>query len=200
MLVKITKTAALAFGGASLAALAFAATVAAAGPTGNGGTQGQAPGRGQTQAHGASQAGVGDVAPTILGLSQAETRALRQSGLSLAQIAEKRAVDPTRLIEAFAARWSARIDDRVSTGALTAADATALKDQLTVRAKDMVYRTTLGGMRGAAVGAGPDAAGTPGAGNGMGAGNGRWRGGNGAGTGAGNGACDGTGPGAAAQP
>ena len=195
--MKITKTAALALGGASLAALALVATVAAAGPSGNGATHGQAPGRGQAQ--GASPAGVGDVAPTILGLTQAEIRTLRRGGLSLAQIAEKQAVDPTRLIEAFAARWSARIDDRVSAGALTAAEASALKEQLTVRAKDMVYRTTLGGMRGAAVGAGPGADGTQGAGHGRGAGNGRVRGGN-AGTGVGNGACDGTGPGAAAQP
>lgn len=184
--MKLPKRAALAFGGASLAALAFAATVAAAGPYGNGAAQGQAPAQGQTQAQGASQAGAGAVAPTILGLSQAQIQEFRQDGLSLAQIAEKQAVDPTRLIEAFAARWSARIDDRVSTGALTAAEATALKDQLTVRAKDMVYRTTLGGMRGAAVGAGPGADGTQGAGNGRGRG--------------GNGACDGTGPNAVAQP
>lgn len=197
--MKITKTAALAFGGASLAALALVATVAAAGPSGNGATHGQAPGRGQAQ--GASPAGVGDVAPTILGLTQAEIRTLRRGGLSLAQIAEKQAVDPTRLIEAFAARWSARIDDRVSAGALTAAEASALKEQLTVRAKDMVYRTTLGGMRGAAVGAGPTTAGTQGAGNGVGGGMRGAHGGNGAAGGrGGNGACDGTGPGAATRP
>jgi len=186
--MKLTKRAALAFGGASLAALALAATVAAAGPHGNGATPGQAPGQGQ----GGSQAGAGAVAPAILGLSQAQISAYRQDGLSLAQIAERQAVDPTRLIEAFAARWSARIDDRVSRGALTAAEAATLKQQLTVRAKDMVYRTTLGGMRGAAVGAGPGANGARGAGDGMGAGNGRGRGGNGA--------CDGTGPNAVTQP
>ncbi len=74
--MKITKTAALAFGGASLAALALVATVAAAGPSGNGATHGQAPGRGQAQ--GASPAGVGDVAPTILGLTR--PRSARYAG------------------------------------------------------------------------------------------------------------------------
>jgi len=77
----------------------------------------------------------------------------------------------------------------VQAGALTTDQATALKAQLATRAKDMVYRTTLGGMQGAAVGAGPANApgarnGTADAGTGMG----------GRGRGAGNGACDGTGP------
>ena len=188
-------------GAASLATLALAATVAAAGPHGTGAApgqgrpspQGQNQDSAQGQARGA-QAGQADVIAGILGMTQAEIAAQRQTGTSLAQIAEKKGIDPQKLVEALVAQWSTRIDYRVSVGALTAAQAATLKDQLQVRAKDMVYKVTLGGMQGAAVGAGPDGAGTArGAARGMNAGNGRGRG-------AGNGACDGTGPNAPTLP
>ena len=194
-------------GVASLATLALAATVAAAGPQGAGAgagqgqssTPGQNQGSAQNQgpaqgpAHGA-QAGRTDVVAGILGMTQAEIAAQRQAGASLAQIAEKKGIDPQKLVDALVGQWSTRIDYRVSVGALTAAQAAALKDQLQVRAKDMVYKVTLGGMQGAAVGAGPNGDGAMrGTGRGMNAGNGRGRG-------AGNGACDGTGPNAPAQP
>ena len=94
----------------------------------------------------------------ILGLTQAAISDLRQDGLSLAQIAERQKVDPQKLVDALTKQWTARIDVRVQNGALTTAQATALKAQLATRAKDMVYRTTLGGMQGAAVGAGPASA------------------------------------------
>ena len=83
---------------------------------------------------------------------------LRQQGLSLAQIAEQQKVDPQRLIDALAAQWSARIDARLAAGALTADQAKTLKANVAVQAKAMVYQVTLGGMRGAAVGAGPNGA------------------------------------------
>jgi hypothetical protein len=181
-------------GAASLAILALTATVSAAGPHGVGTAQGQA--SPQVQAQGAqgqaqgAQSAQNDVIAGILGMTQAEIAAQRQAGVSLAQIAEKKAIDPQKLVDALVAQWSTRIDYRVSVGALTAAQAATLKDQLLVRAKDMVYKVTLGGMQGAAVGAGPDAAGTA---RGMIGGNGRGRG-------AGNGACDGTGPNAPTQP
>ena len=172
-------------GVASLAVLALAATVAAAGPgSGQGQVQGRAPAGTQVHAQGAQPA-AGDVVASILGLTTAQVHDLRHSGLSLAQIAAKQGVDPQKLVDALVAQWSTRIDYRVSTGALTAAQATALKSQLAVRAKDMVYTTTLGGMRGAAVGAGPG----QGQGGGRGAGQGRAAGA----AGAGSGACDGTG-------
>jgi hypothetical protein len=133
----------------------------------------------------------------ILGLTDAEVMELRQQGLSLAQIAERQGVDPLRLIDALVAQWSARIDARLAVGALSADEAKALKDNVAVQAKAMVYQVTQGGMRGAAVGAGPNGAGrgmgrggsngtgTPGgAMNGTGAGRGgMMRGGNGAGSG-----------------
>jgi hypothetical protein len=190
----------LATGTAGIAILALAATVAAAGPhgAGAGAGQGQASpqvrsqGAGQGQAQGPAQAGQTDVVAGILGMTQVEIAAQRQAGASLAQIAEKKGIAPQKLVDALVAQWSTRIDYRVSVGALTAAQAATLKDQLQVRAKDMVYKVTLGGMQGAAVGAGPNGGGTMrGTGRGMNAGNGR---------GAGNGACDGTGPNAPTQP
>jgi hypothetical protein len=186
---------------ASLATLALAATVAAAGPHGAGAAAGQGqsstPGQNQGTVGGpanGAQAGRTDVIAGILGMTQAEIAAQRQAGASLAQIAEKKGIDPQKLVDALVGQWSTRIDYRVSVGALTTAQAAALKDQLQVRAKDMVYKVTLGGMQGAAVGAGPTGDGSMrGTGRGMNAGNGRGRG-------AGNGACDGTGPNAPAQP
>ena len=168
-------------GAAALLAIAVVATVAAAGPMGRAG------GAGATERAGAQS----DVVADILGLTQDAIGDLRQDGLSLAQIAEKQKVDPQKLVDALVAQWTIRIDARVQNDALTADEATALKTQLATRAKDMVYRTTLGGMQGAAVGAGPANApgyrgGAEGAaepGTGMG----------GRGHGAGNGACDGTG-------
>jgi len=179
----------LATGAAALLAIAVVATVAAAGPMGRG--AGRAVDQVGTQA---------DVIAEALGMTQAAIDDLRHDGLSLAQIAEKQNVDPQKLVDALVAQWTVRIDARVQAGALTAARATELKTQLATRAKDMVYRVTLGGMQGAAVGAGPanapgnrggdTNAAAPGSRMGRGAGNGPASGG---GRGAGNGACDGTG-------
>lgn len=106
----------------------------------------------------APAAGAANVLTEILGLSNAEITALRQQGLSLAQIAERQKVDPQKLIDALVAQWSARVDARLAAGAITTDEAKTLKDSLAVQAKGLVYQTTLGGMRGAAVGAGPNGA------------------------------------------
>ena len=146
----------LALAVASLAILAFVATVSAASPA-------PTPTTGQVQARA--------TLPAILGLTQAEIMDLRHDGLSLAQIAERQKVDPQRLIDALVTQWTTRIDARVAAGALTADQAATLTAQLAVRAKAMVDQATLGGMRGAAVGAGPGSgAGMGGAGMGRGAG------------------------------
>ncbi len=157
--------------GALLVGLMAVASAAAAGPPAGSG--------------GASQAGTGQgtVLPPILGLTQAQVQDLRQDGLSLAQIAERQKVDPKKLVDALAARYAERIDARVANGGLTAAQATELKSQVELRAKDMVYKTTAGGMGGAAVGAGAGRGGAAGAGAG-----------NGTGT------CDGSGPHGAGRP
>jgi hypothetical protein len=124
----------------------------------------------------------------ILGLTDAQVMALRQQGLSLAQIAERQKVDPQRLIDALAAQWSARIDARLAVGAITADQAKTLKANLAVQAKAMVNQATTGGMRGAAVGAGPNG-GMRGMGGGAGVGAGGGRGGMMRGAGAGTGTC-----------
>lgn len=117
----------------------------------------------------------GSVLTEILGLTNTEIMTLRQQGLSLAQIAARQKVDPQRLIDALVAQWSARIDARLAVGAITADQAKTLKANLAAQAKAMVDQTALGGMRGSAVGAGPNGA-MRGMGTAAGAAGG-WRGG-----------------------
>lgn len=162
---------------ASLALLTVVATVTAAAP--------------RTQAR--DQIRTQTTLSEILGLTHEQVMDLRQDGLTLAQIAERQKVDPQELIDALVAQWSARIDARVTYGALTEAQAAELKAQLAVKAKAMVNQAALGGMRGSAVGAGPGAMGGTGAGMGRNA----MGGGMGAGRGFGGGTCDGTGTGTA---
>jgi hypothetical protein len=171
----------IATGAAALLAIAVVATVAAAGPMGR-------PGGAQAAQRAGAQSNV--IADT-LGMTQDAIEDLRHDGLSLAQIADKQKVDPQKLVAALTTQWTTRIDDRVQSGALTTAQATALKVQLATRAKDMVYRTTLGGMQGAAVGAG--SANAPGYRSGAGNTGAAGAGMGGLGRGAGNGTCDGTG-------
>jgi hypothetical protein len=154
---------------AAFAILALVATVAAASPT---------PSPTPVQARGQG------LILTILGLTRDQVMDLRIDGLSLAQIAARQDVDPQKLIDALKNQWTTRIEARLENGALTAAEAATLKTQVAERAKAMVEQTTMGGMRGAAVGAGPGA---------MGAGNGAGMGAGGMG-GRGGGTCDGTGP------
>jgi lambda repressor-like predicted transcriptional regulator len=163
---------ALAGAAAALGALALAATVAAAGPR-NGQAAGQA-------------------AADALGLTREQVTEMRQEGLSLAQIAEKQGVSVSSVVDALAAGWSERIQERVENGALTDEQAAALQEQVRERAEAMVRQTDLGGMQGAAVGAGPANGAGQGAGGGMGPGA--------RGTGVGPGACDGTGPHGAGRP
>lgn len=168
---------------AAVAVFAVAATVAAAGPT-------PAPTPDQVRAR--------DTIPTVLGLSHDAIMDLRQDGLTLTEIAERQDVDPQKLSDALVAQWSARIDARVANEALTVAEAATLKAQLTVQAKALLNNAELGGMQGAAVGAGPGAAGAARMGNGAHTGDGARMGNGarmgGAGAGSGSGTCDGTGP------
>jgi hypothetical protein len=153
-----------AIGGTLFGSLLLVATVAAADPT---------PSPAAT-----AVVRTGTVA-TVLGLTQAQVQDLRHDGLSLAQIATQQKIEVQKVIDALVARWHDRIDARVASGALTSAEAAKLQTELTTQAQAMVSKTTPGGMRGAAVGAGPR---------------------NGNGGGAGNGTCDGTGPNGAGRP
>jgi len=166
----------LILGAATLAILTLVGSVAAAGPS---------------PSPTVVQARDRDAIPLILGLTHDQVMDLRHDGLSLAQIAVRQKVDPQKLVDALKAEWTERIDARVTSGAITAAQATQLKTQLDVQARAMADKTTMGGMRGAAVGAGPGAghmgAGGVGGGRmGTGAGSGRM------GRGMGSGDCDGT--------
>jgi Spy/CpxP family protein refolding chaperone len=158
---------ALALGGATLLVAMVAATVAAADPT-------PTPSRPST---------AGTTLTEILDLTRDQIVQLRHDGLSLAQIAARQDVEADRLIDALVARWTERIAARVSNGALIAEEAATLRTQLETRARDLVNRTTPGGMQGTAVGAGRGGA-AAGAGAGMGPGP----------RGTGTGVCDGTGP------
>jgi pantoate kinase len=148
-----------AIGGAALGSLLLVATVAAADPT--------PPGRGNGATTG--------IVAQVLNLTQSQLRELRQDGLSIAQIATRQNVAVQKVVDALVAQWNARIQLRVQNGALTPAEAATLQAELAKRAQDMVSSTTPGGMRGAAVGAGP---------NGARDGSGPY----------GDGTCDGTGP------
>ncbi len=172
--------------GASLAALLAVGAASAATPpptamSGAGTTPAAAPVVPAVAPNAAPAAGAAGVLSEILGLSNPEIAALRQQGLSLAQIAERQQVDAQKLIDALVNQWSARIDARLAVGAITAEQAETLKGDLAVQARSLVNQVAVGGMRGAAVGAGPNGAGR-GAGT---AGNGA--GGNGSAAGAGRG-------------
>lgn len=160
-----------AIGGATLASAMLVGAVAAAGPTASpGATAGATTGTSTTTVdcmHDGDGAGArwmggaqgGDSAlESILKLTSDQIHDYRADGLSLAQIAQKQGVDPQKLIDALVAQWSERIDARVANGALTTAQATELKAKLAEQAKTMVNSTDAVGMRGAAVGAGPNGA------------------------------------------
>ncbi len=83
----------LSIGGAALVLLVLAGAAVAADPT-------AAPPGAQARAR--------DTIPTVLGLTQAEVMALRQDGLSLAQIAERQKVDRQELVDALMARSRSR--------------------------------------------------------------------------------------------
>jgi hypothetical protein len=155
-----------ALGGGLLGSLLLVATVAAADPT-------------STPSPSAMPGTRGVVVANVLGLTQAQVQDLRHDGLSLAQIATQQKVEIQKVMEALVARWRERIADRLENGAITPAQTATLQSQLTTQAQAMVNKTTLGGMQGAAVGAGRA---------------------NGGGNGTGTGTCDGTGPHGAGRP
>ncbi len=158
----------------ALAVLAVATAVVAAGP------RNQAREQAQTET----------TLTEILRLTDVQINDLRHDGMTLAQIAERQGVDDQELIDALRAQWTERIEARVTNGALTEEQATELKAQVELKAKAMVNQATAGGMRGAAVGAGPAANGANGNGaNGNGA-NGNGANGTGDGYRAGNGPSD----------
>jgi hypothetical protein len=142
---------------ASLAAAGSVAAVAAADPTPTPApTPAASPvplgGPAAAQANRPTQ---GVMIPAILGMTHDELQALRVQGLTLAEIAEQRGIDPQVLIDALVGQWGVRIDARLAAGMISSEQADQLRDDLAVIAKGFVNQEPLGGMRGAAVGAGP---------------------------------------------
>ncbi len=107
------------------------ATLAAAGPMG-GGHEGRA-GRG---------GGPGlNVVATTLGMTEAEVRDAISNGQTLAQLAEAKGSSAQALIDAIVADHSTHLDEKVTAGELTQAEADAKLAEATTRITDLVNNT-----------------------------------------------------------
>jgi hypothetical protein len=79
-----------------------------------------------------------DKAATALGLSVDDLRSKLQDGQTLAQVAQAQGVDVQTLVDALVADATARIDQGVADGRLTADEATERKAELPARIADLV--------------------------------------------------------------
>ncbi|MDE3101921.1 MAG: hypothetical protein KGJ98_06740 [Chloroflexota bacterium] len=82
-----------------------------------------------------------NVASTYLGISTTDLRTKLHSGQSLAQIATAAGKSTDGLIQAIVQDETTKIDQAVSSGKLTSAQATQIKADLTQRVTDMVNNT-----------------------------------------------------------
>ncbi len=81
------------------------------------------------------------VAAAALGLTDAELRAQLAAGMTIADVAADQDVAVQKVIGALVADASARIDEKVADGSLTATEAATLKGNLTQRVTDRVNST-----------------------------------------------------------
>lgn len=81
-----------------------------------------------------------DSAASALGITSDALRTELQSGKSIAEVAREKGVDPQKVIDAIVAAETARIDQAVTAGHLTQAQADAEKSQLTQRVTAQVDR------------------------------------------------------------
>jgi hypothetical protein len=77
-------------------------------------------------------------AATALGMTEADLRTALQGGKTIAQVAKDKGVDVDKVIDALVADQSARLDQAVTGGKLTQAQATAAKAALRQRVTAMV--------------------------------------------------------------
>ena len=84
----------------------------------------------------------------VLGLSHEQVMALRQDGLSLAQVAERQGVDPETLVDRLTEHARERIAARVVNGALEPEEAAQLQVQLEERVRARVADPAPGGIGG----------------------------------------------------
>lgn len=128
----------MAAGIAALAVAALVGTALAAGPHGDGDRE---------------RLRDTDTVSEVLGLSHQEVMALRQDGLSLAQIAERQGVDPETVVARLTEQARERIAARVENGALEPDEAAQLQVQLEERIRARIADPAAGGL-GAMLGAG----------------------------------------------
>jgi hypothetical protein len=93
-------------------------------------------------------AGQPDAVATLLGMTQAEIQAERQAGKSLAQIAASKGVSEDKLIETILSAKKTLLQQAVTDGKLTQAQADLMIERMTAQIKVMVERTTVGPMMG----------------------------------------------------
>ena len=70
------------------------------------------------------------VAATAIGISESDLRTALQRGKTIADVAKDKGVDPQKVIDALVAAGTTRIDQAVTNGKLTAAQAAELKAKL----------------------------------------------------------------------
>src|SRR5205085_1651345 len=85
------------------------------------------------------------VAAGVLGMSEADVRSALQSGKSISELASEKNVDVHKVIDAIKAADTKAIDQAVTDGKLTQAQADEMKSNLAAHVQDEVNRT---GMRG----------------------------------------------------
>lgn len=98
------------------------------------------PGRGD-KGHGLAPGAKLSAAATALGMTEAELRTALQSGQSIAQVAQAKGLDVTKVIEALVADAKADLAAKVKDGTITQAQADERAATLTQRVTDMVNRT-----------------------------------------------------------
>jgi len=98
-----------------------------------------------------------EVAATAIGITESDLRSELRSGKSIAQVASAKGVEIQTVVDALVAAATQRIDEAVSSGKLTAAQAETMKGSLAERITDRVnsVRPEGGRRRGGGRHAGP---------------------------------------------
>ena len=109
-------------------------------PAGRGG-----PGHGGGPADGVNRPNDVAVAAGVLNMSESDLRTALQGGKSISQVASDKGVDVQKVIDALVAADTKAIDQAVTDGKLTQAQADQLKSNLATHVQDEVNRTGFGG-------------------------------------------------------
>jgi hypothetical protein len=93
-------------------------------------------------------AGQPDEVASLLGLTAEQIHAERQAGKSLAQVAQSQRVSTDKLVETILSAKTTTLQQAVTDGKLTQAQADLMVERMTAQVKVMVERTTTGPMGG----------------------------------------------------